>query len=468
MDRIVIAWNRFGLGSRPQDRAEDDPRHALLRQFDRFEPSPAILRDRPSTSDAIAHYKKLTGAQRDQRQQARDKGMAISEAQANAPEAIQQLRRDMRDAYLANVHARAASAVASNASFVERLVHFWANHFAVSIEKGAVTSLSGPHEFEAIRPHVLGNFRHLLRAAALHPAMQLFLDQAQSVGPNSQLAQRAATRGRDAGLNENLAREILELHTLGVRSGYTQGDVTELARAMTGWTVDGFRRMPGLKVFADHSAYLPQVHEPGTRQVLGRRYANNGAQQVLNILDDLATHPATAHHIATKLARHFAGDDPPATLVTRLESAFLGSDGDLLSTYIALIEAPEAWTIDPVKFRQPWEWVIASLRAMDAGPPDPRMLNGLMVNLGQPVWQPVSPAGYADEASHWAAPDALIRRVESGQRLARQARAQDIPALAQQLFPHSLGDHTQIALARAESPRQAMALLLAAPEMMRR
>ncbi|MCP5397330.1 MAG: DUF1800 domain-containing protein [Sphingomonadaceae bacterium] len=468
MDEIVIAWNRFGLGGRQQDRVGDDPRHALLRQFDRFDPRPAMLRERPTTADAIAHYKRLTEAQRNQRQQARAKGMAISEAQANAPEAIQQMRRDMRQAYLANVHARAASAIASNAPFVERLVHFWANHFAVSIEKGAVTALSGPHEFEAIRPHVLGNFRHLLRAASLHPAMQLFLDQAQSIGPNSQLAQRAATRGRDAGLNENLAREILELHTLGVRSGYTQGDVTELARAMTGWTVDGFRRMSGLKVFDDHSAYLPQIHEPGARQVLGRRYANNGAQQVLDILDDLATHPATAHHIATKLARHFAGDEPPATLVSRLESAFLGSNGDLLSTYIALVEAPEAWAAQPLKFRQPWEWVIASLRAMDAAPPSPQMLNGLLVNLGQPTWQPGSPAGFADEASHWAAPDALIRRVESGQRMARLAREQDIPALAERLFPDSLGEHTRLALARAESPQQAMALLLAAPEMMRR
>jgi uncharacterized protein (DUF1800 family) len=357
---------------------------------------------------------------------------------------------------------------------MERLVHFWSNHFAVSVDKAAVLGLAGPMEFEAIRPQMRGRFRDLLRAVVRHPAMLLYLDQAQSVGPDSPFGRRV--QRRQLGLNENLAREILELHTLGVDGGYAQGDVTELARALTGWTAAGFGRGPVARRLArmDGAAdgaflFVPQMHQPGARTILGRRFAEGGAEQALAALDMLAAHPATARHIATKLTRHFAGDTPPPAMVSRLEQAFLSSDGDLPTLYRAVVASPEAWVPQPVKFRTPWEWSIAALRALDVREAPRFATVGLLNQLGQPVWRPGSPAGYDDIAASWAAPDALMRRVEAAERIAlRMGRAADARALAPALFPDALGTATSQAIARAEDGTQALALLLASPEMMRR
>ena len=376
-----------------------------------------------------------------------------------------QIRRGVRQFYLDGVAARTAAAVASDTPFVERLTHFWANHFAVSADKLAVTGLAAAFEFDAIRPHVLGRFHDLLLAVEHHPAMLLYLDQAQSVGPDSRFGQRRMA-GR-AGLNENLAREILELHTLGVRTGYAQGDVTELARALTGWTVAGLGRggarvvpgQPGQAVFA------PALHQPGMRQILGRQYPEGGADQSAAVLADMAVHPATAKHIATKLVRHFIADDPPSAAVTRVEKAFLSSRGDLPTVYRALIAAPEAWASGTPKFRTPWEWTVAALRAVTEG----RGLVNLFAQLGQPIWRPGQPIGFDDIAAAWAGPDALMRRVEAAERLVGRLREPPDPrALAARLYPDSLSPATATAIARAESPAQGLALLFVAPEFLRR
>jgi uncharacterized protein (DUF1800 family) len=274
-------------------------------------------------------------------------------------------------------------------------VHFWANHFAVSVDKVPVVGLAGALEADAIRPHVLARFEDMLLAAALHPAMLVYLDQAQSIGPQSMAALRAAQRQqpRRRGLNENLAREILELHTLGVRSGYTQDDVTEFARALTGWTLAG---LPGAEAGEADSggfAYRPALHEPGSRTVLGRAYAQPGEAQARAILHDLATAPATAKHIATKLARHFVADDPPPALVQGLAEAFQRSGGDLPTVYRALIVARESWAHATSKFKTPWEWAVSSLRALGRSEVAPLQATGLMNQLGQPVWRPGWPAG---------------------------------------------------------------------------
>jgi uncharacterized protein (DUF1800 family) len=457
MTPASIALNRFGLGARPDEPLPADAKAWLLSQFDRYEPLPPPWQAQPRT---MALVQRLRDEQRSVRQ------AADTEKQA----ARQAYRRAARDDYLGAVGARTLAALSAPAPFVERLVHFWANHFAVSIDKVAVVGLAGALEADAIRPHVLGRFEDMLLEVTRHPAMLLFLDQAGSIGPDSPAAQRIAERqpAKRRGLNENLAREILELHTLGVRTGYTQGDVTEFARALTGWTLPGLQ---GLEGAAEEGAfaYRPALHEPGPRTLLGRSYSQSGEQQARAILHDLAVAPATAHHLATKLARHFVADDPPPALVQRLASAFERSGGDLPTVYRELVQAPEAWAAAPAKFKSPWDWGVSGLRAIGTREVPPMQAVNLMNQLGQPVWRPGSPAGWDDVAAAWAAPDALVRRVEVAQRIAARAGdAVDARTLGPRILPGSLGEATATAVARSESPAGALALLLVSPDFLRR
>ena len=456
----AIALNRFGLGARPDEPVPAEPRRWLLEQFARYEPVPAAWAAQPRTGAQVVQYLAEQRAFR-------------GEADAQKKVAAQQaFRQESRDQYIAAAGARVASALQSQAPFVERLVHFWSNHFAVSVDKIVVVGLAGAFEADAIRPHVLGRFEDMLLAVARHPAMLLYLDQANSIGPDSPAGRRSAQRdeGRRRGLNENLAREILELHTLGVRSGYTQADVTEFARALTGWSVpgpDAREPVPG----EGEGAFMfrPQIHEPGARTLLGRTYAQAGEAQARAILHDLATAPATAKHIATKLARHFVADEPPPALVERLAQTFLDSGGDLPRVYRVLVESREAWQANAGKFKSPWDWAISSLRALGRSEMPPAQVAALMNQLAQPVWRPGSPAGYDDAAATWAAPDALLRRVEVAQRVASQSGDRiDARQLAPRVLPGVLSEATAAAIARAESPGSGLALLLVSPEFLRR
>lgn len=465
-----IALNRFGLGVQPADPVPLDARRWLLAQLDTYEALPSPWKPLPRTTALAAAWAQQ---QREVRAAPEDQKSGIREAYLKSG----------RQAYQAAVGARAASALQTGTPFVERLVHFWSNHFAVSVDKLLVIGLAGGFEADAIRPHVLGRFEDMLLAAVRHPAMLLYLDQARSTGPNSPAGRRAAMRqargqGNGQGLNENLAREVLELHTLGVRSGYSQDDVTELARALTGWTLpdDGAGSGAGRNAGAEAGSETPAsfrfvagLHEPGVRTVLGRSYADGGEEQARAILRDLAAAPATATHIATKLARHFIADDPPAALVRRLADSYLSSGGKLSVVYQVLVTAPETWAAGGGKFKSPWEWTVSAMRALGRRELPPNQVANLLNQLGQPVWRPGSPAGWGDTAAAWAAPDALLRRVELAQRLAGQAGAAiDARALAPRILPGSLGDKTRTALARAESPATALALLLASPEFLRR
>ncbi len=455
MTAPAIALNRFGIGARPGEPSPADPPQWLLSQLEKYEPLPAPWKPVERTPALVAAW---LAQQRAVRQAPEGQRSAIREAYL----------RTGRDGYVAAVGARTTSALQTSTPFVERLVHFWSNHFAVSVDKLLVVGLAGGFEADAIRPNVLGRFEDLLLAVVRHPAMLLYLDQAQSIGPGSPAGQRAQNQQqRGRGLNENLAREILELHTLGVRSGYTQEDVTEFARALTGWTLPGDEPGDG----ADATfRFVRALHEPGARTVLGRSYADSGEQQARAILHDLVAAPATAHHIATKLARHFVADDPPAALVRRLADAFARTGGDLASVYRELVASPEAWLPAQAKFKSPWEWGISCLRAVGRREMPAMQAIQLMNQLGQPVWRPGSPAGYADLAGTWAAPDALIRRVETAQRMAEQAgNAVDARALAPQVLPGGvLSEATAGAIARADSGGTALALLWLAPEFLRR
>ena len=482
MIATAIALNRFGLGARPSDRISEDPRRWLLDQLGRFEARPQALADVPARNEVVRQLGDYIAAARMQpRRQQRMQNAAMpmpADQQGGGlseEETRQFLRRSIRDDYMVMNSARLDSALSTSAPFVERLVHFWANHFAVSADKLPVIGLAGLLEFEAIRPNVLGKFSDLLLAVEQHPAMLLYLDQSQSIGPDSRAGQFIAARGRQKrGLNENLAREILELHTLGVRTGYTQADVTEFARALTGWTVAGVGRGPGARFRAGNGrpgefVFAELIHQPGTRRIFGRTYSEEGEAQARAFLMDLAGHPATAKHISTKLARHFAGDDPPPAMVDRLVQAYLKSGGDLPTVYRAIIDSPEAWAPAPAKFKTPWEWSVSALRALDQAQVEPVIAAGLFKQLGQPTWQPGSPAGWDDLAARWAAPEALVRRVEVAQRIAQRAESNVDPrALAEKVLLGALTEPTRTAIARAESPAEGLALLLVSPEFLRR
>lgn len=472
-----IALDRFGLGARPGDRAGNDPRGWVAEQLARDEPVPKALADQPGLAQSFA----VLRAYREQAAERRRDRKTNPEMGRNNPEDARTMPRNMpgralREPYIAAATARLASALETNTPFPERLVHFWSNHFAISADKQTVIPLAGNYEFEAIRPHVMGNFRDLLRAAVLHPAMLLYLDQAQSIGPGSPTAQRAGRfaerMGRKLGLNENLGREIMELHTLGVRTGYSQADVTEFARTLTGWTVAGFGQGRLARMITGEpgtASFAPTLHEPGARAIMGKSYADGGAAQANAVLDDLARHPATARHIATKLARHFIADAPPPAAVARLEQAFLSSGGDLPTLYRALIASPEAWQDTPGKFRTPWDWTVAALRATGATElPFRQGATALMQQVGQPIWRPGSPAGWGDTAADWAGPGALMTRVEVAQQIAtRTGDRVDARELVRSVLPDA-GAETRQAIARSESSPLGLALMLSSPEFLRR
>ena len=460
MTPLAIALNRFGLGYRRGDALPSDPRAWLVRQIGAYEPAPAALAGRDLGGNTVRRAVEETFAFRTRRDAA-DK--------AERAQLQQDFTKGVRNALVGEIALRARLALETETPFMERLVHFWSNHFAVSVEKSQVASLIAPFEYGAIRQHMNGHFADLLKAASLHPAMLAYLDQFQSQGPDSRAADERRRRGSPLrGLNENLGREILELHTLGVGGGYTQEDVKELARALTGWTIEGIPYAEKAVPQGGGAAFFDWIHQPGTRRVLGRSYADEGAGQALAILDDLARHPSTARFIATKLARHFAGDTPPPALVDRLADTFRETDGHLPSVYQALVKAPEGWREEPVKFRQPWEWAVAMLRAGGDAAQVDRKFAVMMRALGQDVWQPGSPAGWDDREASWAAPNALLRRIEAAERFAADTRLEDTRALAEAMFPGSLSESTMQTIRWAESNEMGFALLLVSPEMMRR
>jgi uncharacterized protein (DUF1800 family) len=454
----AIAVTRFGLGARPgeMDRVATDPRGWLLAQI-RPGGAPQPGRAFGGTAGALEAYAAYVVA-----------GRGLDEAAAQA--ARQQARRAMTRETGAAFLDRIVLAATTEAGFAERWALFWANHFAVSAARFQASAFLEAYEREAIRPFVFGRFADLAFAAESHPAMLLYLDQAQSVGPGS-----PAGRRREAGLNENLAREMLELHTVGPEAGYTQADVTEVARALTGWSIPrpGGRGRgaaadtPGERGFV----FRPVTHEPGDRQVMGRTYRQTGLAQGRTILEDLANHPATARRLARKLAAHFVADQPPEPLIGRLEAAWTASGGDLAVVARALVEAPEAWAPGAAKIKTPYEFVASTHRAFGTRPTDMVSLQQVLTGLGQPAWAPPSPEGWPDTAADWSGPDALVKRLDwartAGEVLAADPGRQPV-VVADGALGARLGAATRQAVARAESRPEALTLLLMSPEFQRR
>ena len=482
MIRAEIAVLRFGLGARPGDlaAAASDPRAWLGAQIG----GPAQLAGNTPLAPSDQIFTEVLAA-RDERQEMKRQATARSATVDTAGATAAAAFNPVRDAYLphyrAQVLARAQSAALTARPFAERLVHFWTNHFAVSADKGAVFGIAGTLENEAIRPNVNGRFADLLTAVEQHPAMIAFLDNQYSVGKDSELAllvaRRAARQGimgapdqpkREFGINENLAREILELHTLGVNGGYTQNDVTGFAQIITGWSIGGGKGRltggtPGRFYFRDN------LHEPGAKIFLGKTYTEDGRRQGEAVLDDLSRHPATARFIATKLVRHFVADDPPAAAVDRVAHAFRKSGGDLPHVYAALIQAPEAWNPEMRKFKTPEDFVFSTLRALNVSPRQPEEVVRSFDLLGQRQYAPGSPAGWPDTSKSWDGSDALMHRVLWASRAAsRYERGIDPVELAASSLGAYARPDTLTALRRASSSSQALALLLMSPEFQRR
>jgi uncharacterized protein (DUF1800 family) len=308
---------------------------------------------------------------------------------------------------------------------------------------------------------VFGRFEDLLVASSTHPGMLIYLDQARSAGPNSLAGQR-----RQMGLNENLAREILELHTVGADAGYSQADVTEFARALTGYSIGSERELVEQQ---GRFLFRPQLHEPDARTVMGRTYAAGEADQARRILADLAAHPATADHVARKLAVHFVADDPPPALVARLRQAFLDSHGDLAEVATSLVTAPEAWDPAACKFKTPNEFLVSSYRAVDAAPTlAPREVVQPLTALGQRPFSAPQPNGWSEQASDWAAPDAVVKRLTWAAAFADAHAPAEPMALAQASLGARLSPAVATAVSRAESRSEALTLLLMSPEFQRR
>ncbi len=382
--------------------------------------------------------------------------------QPGAPKPPPQPLNIIQKTFRAEALAQLQRGVIADCGFTERLVVFWSNHFCISASKGGLARMwAGSFEREAIRPHVLGRFGDMLKAVEQHPAMLFFLDNQQSLGPDSRAGQN-----RNRGLNENLAREIMELHTLGVGGGYSQDDVTSLARIITGWTYAGRQGQlgaPGTFVFNANA------HQPGAQAVMGKIYEPNGVAQGEAVLADIARHPSTAKFIATKFVRHFVADDPPPALVARLADVFGKSDGDLKLLATALLDSDEAWKAPLTKVRSPYEFLVASGRLLAQIPDDPtRYLNGLNV-LGQPLWSPAGPNGFPDTNAAWAAPEGMKLRLDiSAQIASRLADSIDPRDLLELVAADAASPETRRTIERAESRQQALALLLMSPEFQRR
>ncbi|MGL9621133.1 DUF1800 domain-containing protein [Bradyrhizobium sp. U531] len=480
----VLALHRFGMGPRPGSIAAlgSDPRGALIAELDRplglsaAASLPASAKAYRTVADANARRaarakqaqqqvkkQQMASAAPGDQTPARAEGQAQGYAQEKdaaemaAKQAADAIPDPGRPIYLQEAKLRTEAALGADLGFAERLVWFWSNHFCISANK--IQSMSGAYEREAVRANALGRFVDLLLAAEGHPAMLFYLDNLGSMGANS-----VAGINRSSGLNENIAREIMELHTLGVRTGYTQGDVISFANVMTGWTLVP----PGADPqHGGDFTFNPRLHEPGGQTVLGKRYEQEDVEQGRAVLRDLAAHPATATHVATKLARHFVADEPPPALVEQMAKRFRDTDGDLKQVAIAMVSSDEAWRPPPAKLKRPSEWVVGMVRATGITQVDPVLYTGGQQLLGEPLWRPSAPKGYPDDEASWI--DGVGRRLDIANNFAERISGMADPqAIIEDVFASQISSEVKQAVGRAESRQQALALLFMSADFQRR
>ncbi|WP_421995217.1 DUF1800 domain-containing protein [Roseococcus sp.] len=453
MDRSspLTALQRFGFGAAPGElpAVGRDPRAYLAQQLATARASTGQVPARPPLPDTAQGVTLLVDRRTAlaERNAAVTRGETVPEPSFVRPGAI----------ILRELSAAAGEASGTTHPLLERLALYWSDHFTTA---GAfIGFLGGGMERDAIRPNMLRPFGELLTATTLHPAMLFYLDNQTSRGPDSPSAR--GSRGR-RGLNENLAREVLELHTLGADGGYSQDDVIALARVLTGWSVD-LGQPPGRP---ERVGFIPEFHEPGPKTILGKTYSEDGAGQAPAVLRDLALHPATARNVTRRLVRHFVGHGFPG-LEARMAAAFQRSGGDLEAVTRALIADDQAWG-PPLKVRPPVEFVFSAARLLGGLPPQPSLVNALRA-MGQPFWAAPSPKGWPSENDAWAAPDAIKTRLDWAAEVATRVGAGvDARGLLDAAFGPAASAETRQAVARASDGRQALILLLMSPEFQRR
>ncbi|TFW61901.1 DUF1800 family protein [Bradyrhizobium sp. MOS001] len=484
----VLALHRFGMGPRPGSLAAvgTDPRGALIAELDR----PLALSAAASLPTSAKAYRTVADANarraaraKQAQQQAKkqqvaavptapgDQAQAQAQTEGQAPaqgqekDAAEMAAKQAADAvpdpgrpiYLQEAKLRIEAALAADIGFAERLVWFWSNHFYISAYK--IQSMSGAYEREAIRANALGHFVDLLLAVEGHPAMLFYLDNLGSMGANS-----IAGINRSRGLNENIAREIMELHTLGVRTGYTQDDVISFANVLTGWTLVPPGDNPE---HGGEFTFNPRLHEPGGQTVLGKRYEQEDAEQGRAVLRDLAAHPATATHVATKLVRHFVADEPPPPLVEQMAKTFRDTEGDLKQVAITMVSSDDAWRGSPSKLKRPSEWGVGMVRATGITVVDPTRFTAGQELLGEGLWRPSAPKGYPDDEASWI--DGIGRRLDIANNFAeRVAATADPQGIIEDVFASQIAPEVKQAVGRAESRQQALALLFMSADFQRR
>jgi uncharacterized protein (DUF1800 family) len=503
LSRATMSAIRFGYGLRPGETGPAGP-DDLMKQLDaasseklRF-PAGGVDQRRADIEDLDRQFAKVKELPQDERQPARSKILDKARILFNLDQ-----------------HARIEQAALSPNGFAERLAMFWVNHFSVSAQKSKTRFYVALYEVDALRPNMAGPFRDLLRAAILHPAMLIYLDQVRSMGPNSDRVKKNEKRG----LNENLGRELLELHTLGVGGGYSQDDVRNAALVLTGLNVNGQGQV----------VYQRQRAEPGPIRVLEKTYGGprRKIEDVEAMLDDLAAAPQTRRHICRKLVIHFVSDKPPEELVEAMATAWADTDGDLRSVYKAMLDHPAAWANPNEKARQPFDFIVAGLRATVADGPDfavpqPKAMTtpepemderetaaksmdedadmtmaaddeqtktepkkkvkanklrlprnaltvGALRQLGQPIWQPTSPAGFPENFDAWVSASQVTGRISWAQRLSRRRAGQTDPVkFLKVVLADAARDDTITVVSQAPNRAAGVALVLASPEFNRR
>jgi uncharacterized protein (DUF1800 family) len=427
--RTAHALIRFGLGPRGAQAPPGDPVAWLAGQLDG--PDPALAAQSHSAAEALV-------ARRD------DTMNPLPPGQKH-----RQLQMWEDDSAVA-----ARTLLETGAPLRERLVWFWANHFTVSLRRGDLRALVMPYVREAIRPFVTSRFADMLAAVMHHPAMLSYLDNTESFGPDS-----PGGLHQHRGLNENLARECLELHTVSPAAGYTQTDVTAFARVLTGWTVDAQRPAPGF-------AFLPRRHQPGPKSMMGRVFAEGeaGGEAALAFLGQ---HPATYRHIAWQMVQHFAADAPDAADVAQVAAVLGRTQGDLKAAMLELLRLPSAWQ-KLTKLRQPWDYTVAVLRALDLPENNRPPPVAVMQALGQPFMTAPLPNGWADTTEVWADGELLLRRADWAMQVSGRALTLEPMEVAECSLGPLLSPATRAAVQRAPTRREALALLFASPEFYRR
>ena len=490
ISRPTLAAIRFGYGLRPGEESPRDA-EALLAQLDQAaKRKPRFPREGAGgRRETASRVMSLRAAES---KAAKDGKPNESIRKETQKEALQIYRQDAM--------ARLAQAILSPFGFHERLASFWTDHFSTSALKSLPMRMVVPlYEAEAIRPNLAGSFANLLKAAMLHPAMLIYLDQSDGAGMD-------APAGRPGGraVNESLGRELLELHTLGAGSGYTQEDVRAAALILTGLSVD--RR--ALEV-----VYRPRISEGGSISLLGEVYEDDeaGSQDHLRMLEDLAMNPMTAEHVCRKLVIHFVADEPPADVVAAMTAAWAETEGDLKAVYRAMLGHPRAWSDPGQKIKRPFEFVVSGFRAVDISDKDlSRLLDEMddddqeddgpmrkalkmasstaaradakqraarandltlaaLQRMDQPIWQPPSPAGYADLASVWLSPGQLSERIAWARLMAgRFGQRRDPGTFLDAALGDAAGQNTRDVIAQAPNTNHAIAMVLASPEFNRR